>query len=162
MALLVADSGPLIALARLSLLWLPARLEREVLVTELVWSEVTRSPRPGELPMLHDARARGWLMVVPGPEAPDPRLAADQLDEGELSALTLALSRSATVLIDEQRGRAVAARCGLQVVGTLGLLLLARERRLVGALLPLVESLQSSGYFLSRPLIDRVLRSQGE
>ena len=162
MPLLVADSGPLIALARLSLLWLPARLEREVLVTDLVWSEVTRSPRPGELPMLHDARALGWLAVVPGPEAPDPKLTEAQLDEGELSALSLALSCSAMVLIDELRGRTVAAQCGLQVVGTLGLLLLARERSLVGALRPLVESLQSSGYFLSRPLIDRVLGSEGE
>ena len=41
MALLVTDSGPLIALARLHLLGLPARIFQEVLVTATVWGEVT-------------------------------------------------------------------------------------------------------------------------
>ena len=43
-ACLVADSGPLIALARLDLLGLPSRYFEPVLVTSLVWLEVTRKP----------------------------------------------------------------------------------------------------------------------
>ncbi len=46
--LLVADSGPLIALARLDLLALPSQLFSEVLVTDTVWQEVIREPRPLE------------------------------------------------------------------------------------------------------------------
>lgn len=92
----------------------------------------------------------------------DVRLDGAQLDEGEMSALTLALDRSAAVLIGELRGRAVAAQLGLDVVGTLGLLLLARERALVGPLRPLLESLHASGYFLSRRLIEQLLAGQGE
>jgi predicted nucleic acid-binding protein len=85
-----------------------------------------------------------------------------QLDEGELSALSLALHRGAAVLIDELRGRTVAAQLGLNVVGTLGLLLMARERGLVGSLRPMVELLQGSGYFLSRRLVNQVLANEGE
>ena len=44
--LLVADSGPLIALARLDLLAIPSRLFGELLVTAPVWREVMREPRP--------------------------------------------------------------------------------------------------------------------
>lgn len=43
--LLVADSGPLIALARLDLLAVPGQLFGELLVTATVWREVTREPR---------------------------------------------------------------------------------------------------------------------
>ena len=46
--LLVADSGPLIALARLDLLAVPARLFGELLVTATVWREVTREPRAAD------------------------------------------------------------------------------------------------------------------
>jgi len=160
-ALLVADSGPLIALARLDLLWLPARLERELLVTDSVWTEVTRAPAPGELPLFQAALASGWLAVLPGPELTDARLAGVQLDEGELSALSLALQRGAAILIDELRGRTVAAQLGLKVVGTLGLLLMARERGLVGSLRPMVELLQGGGYFLSHRLVSQVLANEG-
>jgi predicted nucleic acid-binding protein len=48
--LLVADSGPLIALARLDLLELPSRLFSEALVTATVWDEVSREPRPADQP----------------------------------------------------------------------------------------------------------------
>ena len=50
--LLVADSGPLIALARLDLVALPSRIFSEVLVTATVWDEVTRAPRSLELAAL--------------------------------------------------------------------------------------------------------------
>jgi predicted nucleic acid-binding protein len=159
-ALLVADSGPLIALSRLDLLGLPARLAQELLVTATVWDEVTRAPGRAEALLFATAWSSGWLTVLPDPEASDSAW-ADLLDEGERSALTLALQRGATVLVDELRGRAVTARLGLRVVGTLGLLLAARERGLVGPLRPLVERLQGSGYYLSRRLVEQVLASDG-
>lgn len=160
MALLVTDSGPLIALARLDLLWLPARVERELLVTGSVWTEVIRAPKPGELQMLQTALSSGCLTLLPDPEAIDAQLAGVQLDEGELAALGLALQRGTAVLIDELRGRTVAAQLGLTVVGTLGLLLLARERGLIGPLRPLVELLHRGGYFLSARLINQVLANE--
>jgi len=47
---LVADSSPLIALARLDLLALPNRIFGETLVTATVWQEVLRAPKPGAAP----------------------------------------------------------------------------------------------------------------
>jgi predicted nucleic acid-binding protein len=111
--------------------------------------------------LFQNALSSGWLTVLPGAEPADARLANVQLDEGELAALSLALQRGAAVLIDELRGRTVAAQLGLTVVGTLGLLLMARERGLVGSLRPMVELLQRGGYFLSTRLIDQVLANDG-
>lgn len=60
---------------------------------------------------------------------------------GERSALALAMSRRATVLIDEHRGRTVAAAAGLPVIGTLGLLMRARELQMIGPVRPLINAL---------------------
>ena len=67
-ALLVADSGPLIALARLDLLGLPARYFESVLVTSEVWEEVTRKPEVVEAPRLASAVDAKLIRVTATPE----------------------------------------------------------------------------------------------
>jgi len=51
------------------------------------------------------------------------------LDRGEAEALTLAKARSLPLLVDEKKGRAVARMLGVPVLGLVGLLLLAVERK---------------------------------
>ena len=160
--LLVADSGPLIALARLDLLAVPARLFGELLVTATVWHEVTREPRAVEQAALSAALAGGLLRVEDDPLQIPGALAQVRLDDGERSALALALLRGAVVLVDERRGRACAVDLGLHVLGTLGLLVRAREQGLVDRVRPLADALLASGYYLARPLVDRTLASIGE
>ena len=158
--LLVADSGPLIALARLDLLAVPAQLFGELLVTATVWHEVTREPRAVEQAALAAAFADGLLRVEDDPLQISGALAQVRLDDGERSALALALLRRAVV--DERRGRACAVDLGLHVLGTLGLLVRAREQGLIDRVRPLADALLASGYYLARPLIDRTLASIGE
>jgi predicted nucleic acid-binding protein len=162
--LLVADSGPLIALARLDLLALPARIFSEVLVTATVWEEVTRAPRPMELSALSAAAQAGLLNVVADP-AELPAVFEDVgLDAGERSALALALAmpHPCAVLIDERYGRAAAAGAGLPVIGTLGVLVSARQRGLIGTVRDLTDRLRAGGYFLSRRLVEDALAGLGE
>lgn len=160
--LLVADSGPLIALARLGLLSLPANLFREALVTATVWDEVTRERGRAEWHALDAALRAGQLRVVDDPADLPPPLALARLDDGERSAIALALAQGAVVLVDEKRGRAVAAGLGLHVLGTLGLLVRARDAGLVQHVRPLAEALLQGGYHLARPLVERMLAAIGE
>lgn len=160
--LLVADSGPLIALARLGLLAVPAQLFSELLVTATVWHEVTREPRETDHAALTAALEGGFLRVENDPVQIPGALANARLDDGERSALALALLRGAVVLVDERRGRACAVDLGLHVLGTLGLLVRARDQGLVERVRPLAEALLVSGYYLARPLIDRALAAIGE
>jgi predicted nucleic acid-binding protein len=160
--LLVADSGPLIALARLDLLALPHRLFGETLVSVTVWQEVLRAPKPGEDTALAAALQAGWLRVVDDPPLTPPELAGAGLDDGERSAIALALTLQAAVLVDERRGRTSAKAWGLHVLGTLGLLVRARDAGLVQHVRPLAEALLEGGYYLARPLIERALATIGE
>lgn len=160
--LLVADSGPLIALARLGLLAVPAQLFGELLVTATVWHEVTHEPRAADQAALAAAWSSGLLRVESDPQQIPSALTHARLDDGERSALALALLRGAVVLVDERRGRACAVDLGLHVLGTLGLLVRAREQGLVERVRPLAEALLVSGYYLARPLVDRTLAAIGE
>ncbi len=52
----------------------------------------------------------------------------NSLDRGEASAIALALEqKNCTLLIDEQEGRKVAKSLGIQITGTLGVILLAKQ-----------------------------------
>ena len=85
------------------------------------------------------------------------------LDQGEAAAIAQALTiRADLLLIDERKGRSAARRLGLAVKGTLGVLLTARRRGLIGAVAPPIEELQRSGVYLSASLVEAVLQAAGE
>ena len=66
------------------------------------------------------------------------------------------------LLIDERRGRAVAAARGISVIGTLGIVAGAKR---VGALeraAPVVAELRADGFWLSDVLVAEFLRELGE
>jgi predicted nucleic acid-binding protein len=54
------------------------------------------------------------------------------LDTGEASAIALAMETvNSTLIIDEKKGRKFAKNLGLQIIGTLKILLLAKQHRLI-------------------------------
>lgn len=104
----------------------------------------------------------GWLRLVEDAQVLPQALTVALLDAGETSAIALALSLGATLLVDECRGRASAKGLGLFVLGTLGLLVRAREAGLVVKVRPLAAALMTSGYFLSNTLVEHTMAAIGE
>ena len=103
MRCIVADSGPLIALAAVDLLALPARLFEAAYITETVLAEsLAGDSRPGSI-AIRDSIAAHCYTVVPDPFVP-PELADAVLDPGEQTALAYAIEHRTAVLIDEERG----------------------------------------------------------
>jgi uncharacterized protein len=160
--LLFADSGPLIALARLDLCHLPQRYFSEVQVPQTVWDEVTRQPRDNEGAVFSAALKAGWFTVVADPAEASAPVRAYALDAGEAAALTLALSSGGAILADERKARNAATDLGVAVIGTLGLLKRAREDALVPALRPLIMRLIDGGYFIAPQLVEMVLSQTDE
>jgi uncharacterized protein len=85
------------------------------------------------------------------------------LDAGESEAIALAEDLSAVLLVDDAAARAVAVESGLAVVGTLRVLLLAKECGQIPAVKPLMARLTSElGVFISRRIADEVLEAADE
>jgi len=68
---------------------------------------------------------------------------SDDLGAGERAALSLAFEiRDAIVILDDAAARAAAATLNIPTTGTLGVLLLAKERRLVMSIANVLDELE--------------------
>ena len=105
-------------------------------------------------------RPPAWLTVMPGPWL-DPRRATE-IDAGENAAIGLALHLpSRRLLMDDSRGRLAAQRAGVQVVGTLGVLVAASRAGLLN-LPAAVERLADTNFRMPRSLVDALLVRERE
>ncbi len=84
------------------------------------------------------------------------------VDEGEAEAIALALERNNLLIIDDLKGRKLARRLGLKIIGTLGLLKTTKLKGLIKEIKPVIEKLRKKGFYLSNNLIDKLLRDTGE
>jgi uncharacterized protein len=155
----VCNTGPVLALSRVSRLDLLATVFPALVVPTAVRDELRMGLTASE------SRLAEWLQQVsvqePG-SLPDVFLAAE-LDAGEAAVITLARESGAGVVMDERKGRRIAAMAyGLHVVGTGRILLEAKERGLVNHVKPLVEEMHAAGYFLSERIKQHLLREAGE
>jgi hypothetical protein len=153
MAAVVADTSPLIALHQLGKLQLLEGLFREVLVPPAVAHEA--APSLPELPPFIRAQA---------PTRPIPsQVQQASLGPGESEALGLAIELHAElVILDERLGRRLAAALGLNVAGTAGILLRAKQAGLIPAVRPLLGELVRLDFHLSQAIVDQVLADAGE
>jgi len=143
-------------LGRLDLL---RELYDEVLIPQAVYEEFVATERAVRQAALENAT---WIRPVSLANPQRTRVYIG-LDLGEVEVLALPEERAARlVIIDELKGRRYAQRLEMPLTGTLGLLLLAKERGLLANLAPLLVELQEVGLYLGASLIDRVLRLAGE
>ena len=86
------------------------------------------------------------------------------MDVGEAEAIELAKELHADqLLMDERKGRRLAVREGLPVIGLLGVVLLARRNRIIPSAKALIEQLQQeAGMYLAEDIKEAALVSVGE
>jgi predicted nucleic acid-binding protein len=148
----VADSSALIALNDVIMLDRLSPLFEEFLVPRAVEEEIART-----------VSLRAWMTPVVVSPPIHPLIAAAGLDPGEAEALSLAIERPGhSVLVDERRARRTAKALGLPVIGTVGLVVRAKNDGLIGSIRPILEALVRKRFFLSDSLIEDALRDAGE
>ena len=121
--IVVSNSSPLIALARIGKLQLLATFYERVLIPVEVQHEVTVAG--SGLPGAEEVRKAKWIEVAPQKISLHPALvrACQGLGAGERAAILLAKSLSADlVLLDDRKARAVAHEADLAIAGCLGIL----------------------------------------
>lgn len=148
MPAVVSDASPLIYLCHLGHFRFLRDIYGTVLVPPTVWIEVgERGAHRPEGQALKAGVETGWIQVTaPASETlADPALL--HLGSGEREAIQLAYERRALLLIDEADGRIIALRLGIQITGTLGVLLEAKEKKLLTGVRPAIERLVNETNF---------------
>ena len=131
-ALIVCNASPLIALKQIGRLDVLEQLFDSLLIPPAVAYEI--SPTVPTLP--------AWITQQALTQAIGPQILAASLGRGESETISLALEVNAKLIVlDDRPARRLAQALRLPVIGTLGILLAARQQNLTPALRPCVDAL---------------------
>ncbi|HMV42894.1 MAG TPA: DUF3368 domain-containing protein [Leptospiraceae bacterium] len=87
----------------------------------------------------------------------------DSLDKGELSAMILYKQLNADfLLIDDRKGRRIPELNQISIIGSVGVLLLAKKKNLIPEIKSRIDIIIDSGIFLSEEIIIKVLQASNE
>lgn len=158
--IVISNTTPIISLALIEHLELLKELYDEIIVPPAVATEVLAAgqTRTG----VSDFQNANWFKPIALADPHRADLLVD-LDRGEAEVIALAQEINADLLIlDERLGRRHAQRLELTITGTLGVLLKAKQHKLIPEIKPLIEQLQQGGIRLGVPLIAKVLSLANE
>jgi predicted nucleic acid-binding protein len=148
----VSNASPLISLDRI----------HQLALLQQVFGTITVPPA-----VVRETAARltlpAWIVEQPLNQPLAPVILGASLGAGESETLALALEvRAAWVVLDDRPARRLAQALGLPVMGTLGVLLVAKRRGLLSVIRPSLDALVQTGFYVAPPLYDQVLQSAGE
>ncbi|MEM7512010.1 MAG: DUF3368 domain-containing protein [Bacteroidota bacterium] len=159
--IVVSDTSPLSALFKVNLLNLLPTLFGTIIIPPAVRDELLYLNKQGfnVTPLLE----ANWLEIQ---EATDTRLMnrlSLELDVGEVASICLASElQPKFLLIDEKKGRMVASKLGIPIIGLLGILLIAKEEGLIKELRPVLLNLKKINFFIAPKLANLLLHKEGE
>ena len=144
----VVDSACLIALERIGHLDVLSALFEPVMIPPAVEQEFG-VPFP-------------WLTVK---KLDDDSLAKNlkmSVDDGEAEAIALAHEQKCKIILDDGKARFFGKEQGLDVIGTIGVLIQAKQNGIFPAIKPLLEALERTGFYISQALKEEALQIAGE
>jgi len=148
---IVSNSSPLIALAKIGKLNI---LRDDIVIPKAVFDEITK-PEKEYVKELYEW-GKDKIIEVKN------RKAVEYLeliiDGGEAETIVLAEELNAdAVLIDDLKARKIATLRGLNIIGTIGVLLDAKERGFINEVKPLLEELMKRKIRISKELYNHAL-----
>ncbi|MGZ5283810.1 MAG: DUF3368 domain-containing protein [Bacteroidia bacterium] len=147
--IIVSDASCLILLDKIGELNLLQKIFGQILITETVSNEINIT-----LP--------DWIEVK-NPETNLHFALASILDSGEATSISLAMDYdNALLIIDEFKGRKVAQEMVLKITGTLGVLVIAKEKIITASVKEIITKISSTNFRLSNALVEELLRQAGE
>lgn len=158
--MIVADSGPLIAFARIGRLDLLHEVVGEVVIPDAVSDDVMikGKGRPGAA----ELEGADWIQRKTLTDRFALSSLPAHLHAGEAEAILLAAELRLPLLIDERRGRKAALDRGIEMFGSVSILAQAKRRGLIDQARPLLGAMLASGYWIDEELVPAFLKELGE
>lgn len=160
--IVVSNTSPLIALASINRFDLLRQLFGQIVIAQAVWRESVLEGRERG-GARREVMASDWIDTRTAANRQDVDTLLEYLDAGEAETIVLASEIPADwVLMDERKGRKILAERGIRKIGTLGLLLKAKQLGLLPSVRAEIEQLRQGGFSVSQDVVDAVLAHAGE
>jgi hypothetical protein len=154
---IVADAGPLIVLLKINKLSILKELFGTVNIPIAVYDEITVRTKEKA-----DFSKTEWLKPTKIKEDGDYKLLEELVDKGEAEAIILAKELKTTLLVDDAKARKYAALLNVDVIGTLGLLKLAKNHGVLASVREAIKDILAQGYYIDNRLVVKLLEDAGE
>lgn len=148
---IISDASCLIALDEIGQLQILKKVFSQIVTTKEVSSEFGKElPTWISIQSLQNSSTRNELELV--------------LDAGEASAIALALEnpKQSILIIDEKKGRKIAKQHNLEIIGTLKVLLLAKQHGVIPSVKNLVAELSRKKFRFTQVVINQILAEANE
>ncbi len=153
-----SNTTPIIALSSINQLNLLPTLFNEIYVV----AEVVEECLEGGKIIVPDLTQLSWINVVQSLSTVlNPCLR--ELDKGERHTINMAMHKNADyVIVNEKMGRNIAEYLGLSVIGTLGILLKAKQQGKIASFSTCVKAMQEQGIYYNTALLKKLALQVGE
>jgi predicted nucleic acid-binding protein len=160
--IVVSNTTPLIGLATIERFDLLHQLFGEIHIPKAVYAEAVIAGRE-EGGAKREVSEAAWIKIVEVQDRLAVEVLLDELDLGEAEAIVLARELQADwVLMDEKKGRRKLTQLEIKKIGTLGILLKAKEKGFIEAVRNDLEQLREKGFSISQSVVDAVLEQAAE
>jgi predicted nucleic acid-binding protein len=157
--LVISDASPVIALAACGKLDLLDKLFDQVYIPQAVFNELIIPNKPKAREIIEWTKNK----VISAKNKTVISALSLNLDSGESEAISLYWETNTDfLLIDEKRGRVIALRNGIKTIGTIGVLLFAKQRGLITSVKPFLDILMNNSFRISEILYHQILERTGE
>lgn len=159
--IVVCNSTILIGLAKIGKLELLKQIFSKIYIPEEVFREVVERAqnRPGAQ-IIMEAK---WIETLSVKDKIQVDFLSGSLDRGEAEVLALAKELGADlILLDEEKARKSALIGGFNVIGLLGMFILAKNLGLINEVRPLIDKLKRKKFRISDRIVLEVLKRAGE
>lgn len=157
--IIVSDTSPVTNLIQIKRLELLKSLFKKIIIPVSVFEELAIIKEQGDL-----IANCNWIEIVAAIDKEKIKLLEKDVDKGEAEAIVLALETHADLLLmDDLKGRNLAEKNGLKIVGLLGVLIQSKKENFIPEIKPLLDALiKEAGFRISPSLLNSVLKLAGE
>ena len=154
----IVNSTPIIGLADIGQLDLLRQVYDQITIPQAVYDEIITPSVKGQVDENND-----WIIVVQIRDTSQKRMYRAKLHAGEVEVMILAQEKNAElVILDDNAAKKTAKYLGLNVTGTLGVLLRAKREGHIEAISPLMDALAKDHFFIDEKVRGMVLKQAGE
>lgn len=155
--LVIADAGPIFSLALIDKLELLELLFDDIKIPKAVWEEISHDDsKPFHNKICNFFAAR--VEQIQGFNE-----LSFVMDYGESESVILYKELQANfLLIDDKKARSIAENFGINCIGTIGMLVAAKDKDLIKSLKPFFEIFLNNKRFYSIEMLNAILIEKGE
>ena len=157
----IVNSTPIILLSNINQLELLKQIYGEITIPQAVYDEVTEKPDSACQNLKNHF---DWIKIETIKNPLQKKMYQAKLHDGEVEVMILAQEepKADLVILDDNTAKKTARFLELTVTGTLGILIKAKQLKLIEKIKPLMDALIGNGFFVAQNVYNMVLEQAGE